>query len=298
VVTEVDTPSRSIAAERETARLARLALDVPAAVDVVAVSRTHLPTAGAMRTAIDEARFTVHYQPQIDLTTGEILSVEALARWRDEQHGTLLPQHFLGVVEEAGVGAQLTDFVLDRLVSHLVLWRRFNFRFNGSFNVPAEIIGQPGLADTLLRKVTRQGMRPEHVTIEVDEDIVATEDVVVIENLMQLCMKGFGVALDAFGAGEGRRADVERLPLTQLKVDRTFLKEAANRPRLRTFLQTSLAAARRAGLRAVAIGVERDAEWKLLSQLGFDAAQGFLFAHPMPAEALPDWVVGWKRRRH
>ncbi|MFN0302796.1 MAG: EAL domain-containing protein [Burkholderiales bacterium] len=254
------------------------------------------PGLAEIRGAIDAAKLTVHYQPQIQISTGKIRAVEALIRWDDEDHGMLLPTAFLPLAVEAGMSGSLTDFVLDRLLSQLVLWRRFNFRFGGTLNVPAAVISAPDFVDTLHRKVCRFGIRPNDVTIEIPEAAATSDDIVVLENLMELVLKGFGVAMDAFGTSDSALTKLERLPLTQLKMDRSLMIEAADRPKLRSALQSGLRLARQYGLNAVAIGVERDEEWRLLSELGFDIAQGYLIAAPMTAEALPDWVIAWKRQ--
>jgi EAL domain-containing protein (putative c-di-GMP-specific phosphodiesterase class I) len=266
-------------------------------------SAMHLPPRGLLppgineiRGAIDAAKLTVHYQPQIQISTGKIRAVEALIRWDDEDHGMLLPTAFLPLAVEAGMSASITDFVLDRLLSQLVLWRRFNFRFGGTLNVPAAVISAPDFVDTLHRKVCRIGIRPDDVTVEIPEAAATSDDIVVLENLMQLVLKGFGVAMDAFGTSDAALTKLERLPLTQLKMDRSLMLEAADRPKLRSALQAGLRLANQFGLNAVATGVERDEEWQLLSELGFDIAQGYLIAAPMSAEALPDWVIAWKRQ--
>ncbi|MSQ18051.1 MAG: EAL domain-containing protein [Betaproteobacteria bacterium] len=250
-----------------------------------------IPTITEMVGAIDAAKLTVHYQPQIDLSSGAIQSVEALIRWDDDRHGMLYPAEFLPFAMESGFASAFTDFVLGRLLSQLVLWRRFNFQFGGTLNVPAAVMSTPNFVDHLHRQVARMGLRSEDLIIEITEGVATCDDIVVLENLLELCQKGFGVSMDAFGTDVAAPTKLERLPLTQVKTDRSLMVEAASRPHLRSALQAGAAGAKQHGLKITAIGVERDQEWQLLPQLGFDGAQGHYIAPPMVAEALPDWVT-------
>lgn len=261
-----------------------------------APNHASVPTITEMVGAIDAAKLTVHYQPQIDLISGSVHSVEALIRWDDEEHGMLYPAEFLPFAMESGFASAFTDFVLGRLLSQLVMWRRFNFQFGGTLNVPAAVMSTPNFVDHLHRQVTRIGIRPDDLIIEVTESVATCDDIVVLENLLELCQKGFGVSMDAFGTDLTALAELERLPLTQVKTDRSLMIEAATRPHLRNALQAGVERAKNLGLQVAAISVERVEEWQLLSQLGFDGAQGHYIAPPMVAEALPDWVIDWQRQ--
>jgi EAL domain-containing protein (putative c-di-GMP-specific phosphodiesterase class I)/ActR/RegA family two-component response regulator len=253
------------------------------------------PTAAALTDALAAGELRVHYQPEVEIGTLRVPVVEALVRWDHADRGLLLPETFLDLAEAHGVMRQLNDFVLDRVLTDLAQWKRCNLQVCVSMNMPASVLNVPGMADAIHKRVSRAGIQSNEFAIEVTENSAATDDIVVVENLLRLRLKGFGLALDDYGTGYATMQQLNRLPLTQLKIDRSFVAEAARRPKLRTLLESSLQLAHKLGLASVAEGVETEEEWELLRALGCNVAQGFLIAHPMPAEAFPDWMHIWSR---
>ena len=251
------------------------------------------PSAAELTAALDRGELRVYYQPQVEFATLRVTAMEALVRWAHTDRGLLLPDTFLDLAEEHGLMERLSEFVLDRALTDLTQWRRYNLQFGVAVNAAASVLGRTGAADLIQREVSRRGCQTSDVFIEVTETAAATDDVVVIENLLRLRLKGFGLALDDYGTGYATLQQLNRLPLSHLKIDSSFVTEASHRPKLRTLLDSSLQLARKLGLQSVAEGIETEEAWELLRSLGCDVAQGFLIAQPMPADAVADWHHTW-----
>lgn len=255
------------------------------------------PAAAELVAALDSGALTVHYQPEVELENLQVVALEALVRWEHPSGGLLLPGVFLDLAENQGLMQRLTAFVLEHALGHLREWKQHGIQTRVSINLAASVLDRPGAADEIHRQVLQGHAHTSEVCLEVTEHSAATDNIVVVENLLRLRLKGFGLALDDYGTGYATMQQLNRLPLTQLKVDRQFVTDAADRPKQRTLLQSSMELAARLGLQSVAEGVERDAEWELLRGLGCNVAQGHLIAHPMPADAVADWHDTWSRTR-
>jgi EAL domain-containing protein (putative c-di-GMP-specific phosphodiesterase class I)/ActR/RegA family two-component response regulator len=251
------------------------------------------PSAAELTHALDNNELRVFYQPEVEFTTLRVTALEALVRWSHTDRGLLLPETFLDLAEEHGLMRRLTDYVLDRSLADLSRWKSQGMEVAVGLNLAASVLGRPGSADDIQAKVAAYGCTAAEVFVEVTEDSAATDDIVVIENLLRMRLKGFGLALDDYGTGYATMQQLNRLPLSHLKIDSSFVTEAANRPKLRTLLESSITLAHKLGLKAVAEGIETEEAWELLRSLQCDIAQGFLVAHPMPAETVVDWHHNW-----
>jgi EAL domain-containing protein (putative c-di-GMP-specific phosphodiesterase class I) len=165
-----------------------------------------------------------------------------------------------------------------------------------SVNFSADVLCEPGVVEHLAAVVTRQPVEPNNIVLEVTESVLARDTAQLLETLARLRLRGFGLSIDDFGTGYSSMQQLSRISFTELKIDRSFVHGAATRRHLRTILESSLELARKLKLKSVAEGVETEADWQLLRELGCDVAQGYYVAKPMPAEQFWDWHTRWMDR--
>lgn len=262
----------------------------------VVVSATRRFRADELRDGIRSGQLELHFQPQIDLTSGQVASVEALVRWRHPIEGLVFPDRFVPLAEEEGVIDELTRWVIKAAVAQFAELRRIGRVRRVSINVSMIDLARLDFPDFLLEAMSRARVRPDEVVIEVTESRVVDDVAAALNVLARLRLRQIGLAIDDFGTGYSTLAQLRDFPFDELKIDRGFVHGAHADTALRAILEASLAMAGKLGLRAVAEGVEDDADWCFLRQRGCALAQGYFIARPMPADALPDWIGAWNAR--
>jgi EAL domain-containing protein (putative c-di-GMP-specific phosphodiesterase class I) len=242
---------------------------------------------------IAEDLFFPHFQPKVTLRGMQLHGVEALMRWKHPEHGLLSAGSFLPLIADNILFDDLTAIMLDKSVGQCRKWRRQGLDVQISINLSPVLLLTPGLADRIEAKIIEHGVEHEKLVIEVPEAVFVHDIRVALESLLQLRVRGFGLAIDDFGTAQSSREQLERIPATELKIDRKMLAGAARSAPLRVALKRGLEMARELNLKAVAEGVETQEEWELVNELGCDMAQGYFIAQPMPAEDLIAWKQSW-----
>jgi diguanylate cyclase (GGDEF)-like protein len=256
----------------------------------------------ALREALDrqeagcpdgESPFELHYQPQLRLRPHCLHRVEALIRWAHPRWGAVSPAEFVPLAEECGLIDRLDSWVLQTAVSQLGRWRAVGIPVPGlAVNVSAVRFARGDLPDQVRAALATNGIPANDLTLEITERLMITEEVGVHDALDALHALGVTLSIDDFGTGYSSLSYLKRYPVAELKIDRSFVKEldidAANRPLVRAIIQIGEAL----GLTVVAEGVEREAQQSMLEAEGCAIGQGYLFARPMPAAALVDWLAG------
>jgi diguanylate cyclase (GGDEF)-like protein len=255
-------------------------------------SRRRLALVGQLGDALQAGELELHYQPKADLRTGAVRSVEALVRWQHPQHGLLGPAHFLPLVEQSGLTRSLTAFVLDAALEEIGRRRRDGYELSVAVNLgPADLLDL-GLPGEVRRLLSRHEFDPQHLQLEVSEDVVMVDIERTVDVLIGLRRTGVEIALDDFGAGNSVLGQLKLLRVDELKIDRSFVMRVGRDPRDAAIVQSIVDLARRLGLRVVAEGVEDAETWALLAGWGCDEAQGHFLGRPMPASQLERWLRG------
>ena len=249
----------------------------------------------ALREALAGGRIVPWYQLQVEIANGRPVGVEALARWEHRDGSVMLPRHFIPVIERQGLAAGLTDTILDHGCRHVAEWRRHDRCLRLSVNVPPSTLADPESADRYHRIVTRHGIEPKDVMLEITERSVMVDGANMLGVLARLRLKGFGLSVDDFGTGYSSLLQLSQVPFTELKIDQAFVSGAEKLPRKRAMIEASLDLARKLGLLVVAEGVETVDEWRMLSELGCEVAQGYLVSQPVPAGQLQEAIGRWRR---
>ena len=242
---------------------------------------------------IAQDQFFPHFQPKIILRGMQLMGVEALMRWKHAEHGVLSAGSFLPLIADNFLFDDLTAIMLDKSVGQCRKWRRQGLDVQISLNLSPILLLTPGLADRIEAKIIEHVVEHENLVIEVPEAALAHDIQVALDSLLQLRVRGFGLAIDDFGTGQCSREQLERIPATELKIDRRMLAGAAHSAPLHVALKRGLDMARELNLKAVAEGVETQEEWELVNELGCDMAQGYFIARPMPGDDLLAWKQAW-----
>jgi diguanylate cyclase (GGDEF)-like protein len=244
-----------------------------------------LSLGGEISRGITEREFVVNFQPIVDLGTGDAVGAEALTRWAHPQHGELRPNLFLDSIERSGQLGAFTEAVLDQALSAVTAWRAGGFDMPVSVNVTPRSLLDPAFPDVVERHLTRHGGPPSGLIIELTESVTLSQLEVVDDVLHRLRQLDIQLALDDFGTGYSSLATLARVPVQELKIDRSFVA-AMDTPIPAAVVRSTIELGRSLGLVVVAEGVESERQRTRLWEAGCPWGQGHLFARPMPLPKL------------
>ena len=250
-----------------------------------------------LRAALARGEISVHYHPQVEIDTGLIRGVEALARWQDPQQGWIAPDVFIPVAEQHGLIRELTLHVMDAAMRQTALWNRHGLDLSIAINLSPILLERGELVQEISDLQQQHGLRAEQIVLEVTESSLLRDLAIALGVLTRLRLRGFRLSLDDYGTGFSSMQQLARIPFTELKIDRTFVHGAHERDSLQVILRSALEMASQLGIETVAEGVECLQDWRLLRQYGCKLAQGWLLAKAMPGAELEGWLPSLQRRR-
>jgi EAL domain-containing protein (putative c-di-GMP-specific phosphodiesterase class I) len=244
-----------------------------------------LALVGELRAALDD-QLVVHFQPQVDLASGAVVGAEALVRWNHPIRGLLQPGEFVGVAEQSGLVRPFTLRVLDLAVSECARWQTPGRPLSVAVNLGARSLMDRQLPDDVAAVLSRHGLVPQRLVLEITETTATSELEVVEEVLGKLRRLGVEISVDDFGTGYSSLAFLQRTSVHELKVDRSFVSGMLVNDNDLALVRATVHLAHSLGARAVAEGVESQALLLALAAMGCDVAQGYHLGRPMPAEQL------------
>ena len=230
------------------------------------------------------------FQPQVSVRTGRVDSVEALLRWTDPGRGLVPTDELMQTVEPTGVMQQLTLLVLDRVVGQLAEWNQAGIWLRAAANVSVFDLTAEGFDSQVRDVLERHRITPQQLDIEVTERAIIEDSVVLDEAAHRIAKLGVGLSLDDFGTGFSSLRRLRRLPLTEVKIDRTYVSKIAESAPDRAIVTAIHGCAQALGLRTVAEGVEDEATVGVLATFDRVIGQGWYYGRPMPAPELADWL--------
>jgi len=236
----------------------------------------------------------VHYQPKIDLATGEVHSVEALVRWNHPTRGLLHPDAFLRLVEESGLMPTLTRVVLTLALDQVAKWQARGQELTVSVNLSASSLVDSDLPKQVASMLAARGVSPHALELEITEAFLMADRDRARSILARLRESGVQISVDDFGSGYSSLGYLSDLPIDELKLDRSFISPMAQDPRTAALVASTIALAHSLGLRMVAEGVETDVAYTALTRFGCDQAQGYFMSRPVPADELDHWLSRWR----
>jgi len=243
-----------------------------------------------LKKAVDNDELTLIYQPKIALGEAAEHSVEALLRWQHPTRGLVPPAEFVPLAEQTGYIRTITQWVLGRAIAQCAEWRNRGLSMNIAVNISARDLIDSELATKLKEILEHEGCAAQWLTLEVTESAIVGEPGHTIKNLERLRDLGCRLAVDDYGTGYSTLAYLRRLPLDELKIDKSFIMGMANDASDALIVRSTIELAHKLGLVVVAGGVEDEATLAMLRELGCESVQGFLLTRPLAAEDVPAWV--------
>jgi len=245
--------------------------------------------------AIASGQFMLYYQPVIELATRRVKGVEALARWQHPEQGLLLPDKFLEQVTNDGLMQPLTDFVIKTAVRQAATWFQAGEKLTLALNVTASTLLDLSLPDKIADICKQHGVPSEMLILEVTEteamrDVTRTMDV-----LLRMRLRNIGVSIDDFGTGHSSLRELQRMPFSEMKIDKSFVVDMAQNKDSVVIVNSIIDLGHNLGLKIIAEGVEDQRAWEMLREKGCDFAQGFHMGRPMAAAEFNIWLDAWRK---
>jgi diguanylate cyclase (GGDEF)-like protein len=253
-------------------------------------SAQHLALTADLRAGIASGQILLEYQPKVDIATGQLTGVEALARWEHPSLGRIPPAKFITLAEHTGLIRPLTERVFDLALAQLGEWQRAGLDLHLAINLSARLLSDRRLPDQVRRQIDEAGVCPERVALEITETMVLRDPARAATTLTQLHQSGIGLSIDDFGTGYSSLAYLRELPLDEIKVDRRFVSRMADDPTDAVIVRSTVELGRSLRLRTVAEGIEDIETLLLLRRMRCDVGQGFHFSRPLPPAELLGWL--------
>jgi diguanylate cyclase (GGDEF)-like protein len=260
--------------------------------DLDTYSPARLTLIADLRHAVEyPGEIVLYYQPQADLATGRISGVEALVRWQHPKRGLVPPDEFIPLAEHTGIIRPLTWRILRAALEQNHRWAQAGLFLRVSVNVSARCLLDEGFADDVARLLDETAVPAARLEIELTETAIMTDPDRALSILEDLAARGIRLSIDDFGTGYSSMAYLKNLPVHEIKIDQAFVTNMDTDARDAAIVRSSLELARNLKLTVVAEGVETQAVWEQLSDLGCPAAQGFLLSRPLPAADVANWMA-------
>ncbi len=259
-------------------------------------ARERLAIVGELRRAIGRQELVVHYQPKASLATGTISGVEALVRWQHPDHGLLPPAEFIPAAEQTGVMRDLTAYVLDQALADCARWGRRGHTISVAVNLSTVNILDRELPAQLRGLLDHHDVPGHLVRLEVTENVIMADPGRAQAVLGELRRHGVLVSLDDFGTGYSSLANLTRLAVDELKIDRSFVASMTHDEHHAAIVRSTISLGHALGLHVIAEGVERREQWDQLAAEGCDEAQGYLLSRPVPVAELDALLEGRAER--
>ena len=252
-----------------------------------------------LRKAINNNDLFLVYQPKMNVKTGVISGVEALLRWQHPEAGLIPPNDFIPMAEKSSVIKPLTVWVLNNALRQAAAFAGSGIDITVAVNISASSLRDDSLVGYTKMLLQKNNIAPERLIMEITESAMMKDPVMALNLLHQLSQLGVQISIDDYGTGYSSLAYLKRMPVNEMKIDRTFVKDMANDEDDRSIVDTTINMGHNFGLRVVAEGVEDRETIELLNDMGIDQVQGFYYARPMPVDELYDWMtvdnkVAWK----
>jgi diguanylate cyclase (GGDEF)-like protein/PAS domain S-box-containing protein len=251
-------------------------------------SAARLVLMGEMRQAIRGRELALHYQPKVDLRRGAVFGVEALVRWNHPERGFLSPDQFVPLAEQSDLMSALARWVMDESMTQLAEWRKSWPELTAAINLSAANLHESSLPEDIAELLSKHGLPAQCLTVEITESaIMAAQADRTVRRLSEM---GVGVSIDDFGTGYSSLSYLKTLPVDEIKIDRSFVRDMAIDSDDAAIVQPTIDLGHNLHIKVVAEGVEDEATYKMLRMLSCDYAQGYFISPPLPSRELQEWL--------
>ncbi|HUS16166.1 MAG TPA: EAL domain-containing protein [Chloroflexia bacterium] len=254
-------------------------------------SAERLALSSALRRAIEQDELVLYYQPKMSHQSRRITGVEALIRWAHPERGLLEPDQFLALAEHTGLIKELSHWVLTTALRQCRQWGDTGLSLPVAVNLSMGDLHDPHLPDVVARLLQTAGVAPGMLRVEITEGAAMADVSRTLAVLTQLRNSGVQLAVDDFGTGHSSLAQLQRLPLDQLKIDKTFVRDMTRNANDAAIVRSTIGLGHQLGLSVIAEGIEDHATWDLLTEWGCDEGQGYYLSRPLPAARVRAWVA-------
>jgi diguanylate cyclase (GGDEF)-like protein len=249
-----------------------------------------LALVGELRSVIEHDGLQMHYQPKVQMTTGRVIGVEALVRWPHPVQGLIPPDEFVPMAERTGLIGPMTDFVLRTALAQCREWEDAGHHLSIAVNLSARSLLDADLVDDIARTLSTSGLDPSQLILEITETSVMSDAEYAMRVLNRLSAMGLTLAIDDFGTGYSSLSYLKRLPVDEVKIDKSFVLNMQEDENDAVIVRSIIDLARNLGLSVVAEGVETAAAWDALREMGCDIAQGYFISRPLPTDQIGAWL--------
>ena len=243
-----------------------------------------------LRRAIEQGQLCLYYQPKINIETNTCVGVEALIRWMHPEKGQLLPDAFIGDAEKSGTIKSLTQWVLRNAIEQSIQWDSLGLNIDVSVNISAQDFQDPNLLNLIKELISTSAFEPSRLILELTESAVMTDTKKAFDSLSKLDKMGVRLSIDDFGTGYSSLEYLKRLPVDELKIDRSFVIDMVTSKNDAAIVRSTIDLAHNLGLNVVAEGVENQHVLDLLIEMECDTIQGYLTSRPLPAEDILEFL--------
>jgi EAL domain-containing protein (putative c-di-GMP-specific phosphodiesterase class I) len=245
-----------------------------------------------LRKAVDGNQLSLVYQPKVALTGGQAQYVEALVRWHHPKRGVVSPVDFIPFAEQTGYIRAITQWVLTHAIAQCAMWRGEGLPINVSINLSARDVMDDTLPDRVAALLQVHGCAAQWISLELTESAILDDPGHAVENLKRLSKLGCKLSIDDYGTGYSSLAYLRKLPLHELKIDKSFVIGMVRDASDNVIVRSTIDLAHNMGLAVVAEGVEDEATLERLRTLGCDMVQGYFLSRPLPPEQVAAWMRG------
>jgi EAL domain-containing protein (putative c-di-GMP-specific phosphodiesterase class I) len=246
---------------------------------------------GRLRHAIEQDELVLHYQPKLDFRAKCVTGVEALVRWQHPEFGMIPPDQFIVPAEKTGLIKPLTLWILNSVLRECRVCHQTGVEISVAVNLSRRNLHDPELPEQVARALKGCNIPPERLVLEITESALMADPARATEVLTRLSQMGVRLSIDDFGTGYSSLASLKKLPVNEVKIDRSFVKEMAVNEDDAIIVRSTIELAHNLCLKVVAEGVEDQSTLDRLAALGCDAAQGYYISRPLPAEELKRWLT-------
>ncbi|MCG8618357.1 MAG: EAL domain-containing protein, partial [Desulfobacterales bacterium] len=242
-------------------------------------------------TGIRNNEFVLHYQPKVSLEKGRITHVEALIRWIHPENGFMPPDDFIPLAEQTGNIHHITDFSLNTAVATCADWRQKGYQIKVAVNISAKDLLSPKLTEKVADLLERHSLPPHWLILEITEGAMMQDPDMALSMLEQLHEMGVKLSIDDFGTGYSSMAYLKKLPIQEIKIDKSFVLDLAKDAEDAVIVRSTVELGHNLGLTVIAEGVEDEESMDMLKGYGCDLGQGYFFSRPQPKEDLETWLA-------
>ena len=244
-----------------------------------------------LKGAIEDGQLSLYFQPKLTIASRTLLGVECLVRWIHPQHGFIAPDEFIPLAEQTGNICALTRWVIRTALAQIHVWQSEGLQLKTAVNISALDLLNPDFAAFITSQLREHQVDPANLVVEITESAVMADPTLAMQQLEELRRLGVKLSIDDYGTGYSSMAQLKRLPVHELKIDKSFVSDLLSNPDDEIIVRSTIELAHNMGLKVVAEGVETQAVLEQLDRLGCDIAQGYLLSKPLPPQAFAAWLV-------